>query len=398
MSKNAMTHDLLRGASCAHWPQWLHGQMLSSAHCGRPPSCSDTVLSAILQRPQNRTAASCSAELHANRCYHLPLSYERGHFGGEAKKMLRVGCGRLVSRGGCVCLPCFNECRRSSLCPSRPEEGDGEASSALHVAQEGAFAYVLVLAPALGTGVSRQKWRRKYVLSGLRAVLSLQETGARHPVVLLKRGLTRRDISSFEHCGVLVRHMPRLPLTRLSPSFRTGTFHKLAAWSLTEWDRLVVLDLDCVVRRNLDHLFSLPTTPAAVAAPFYAAAGTLSEPGGKLSILPFNSGVMLISPGKAFFAQVLQHLGTSSLWSYDRGDQGWLNTLLATVGWPWYELPRRYNLWMCAQEEELRNAMVWHAVKGSDQEVRMHAWSLGEIQRLDALATALASNSTEPSV
>jgi alpha-N-acetylglucosamine transferase len=39
---------------------------------------------------------------------------------------------------------------------------------------------------------------------------------------------------------------------------------KLALFSLTEYDRLIYLDSDGLVRRNLDHLFLLPETDLAL--------------------------------------------------------------------------------------------------------------------------------------
>lgn len=64
----------------------------------------------------------------------------------------------------------------------------------------------------------------------------------------------------------------------------SNTFDKLRIWGLTQFEKLVFLDADMIVRNNLDHLFDCKPFSAAVA-------------GGKLfGWTKLNSGLMVIEP------------------------------------------------------------------------------------------------------
>ena len=54
------------------------------------------------------------------------------------------------------------------------------------------------------------------------------------------------------------------------------TFVKLHLFSLTEFDRVIALDVDIIVRRNIDHLFSAAVrAPAAVLDSHWADRGVM---------------------------------------------------------------------------------------------------------------------------
>lgn len=107
------------------------------------------------------------------------------------------------------------------------------------------------------------------------------------------------------------------------------TFTKLRAFGLAEFDKIVLLDADTIVLRNVEELFERPSFSAA--PDFF---------------LPdrFNSGVMVIEPSPALFATLEQALHGSH--SYDGGDQGFLNEFFPTwyEGAPAHRLRSGYNL------------------------------------------------------
>lgn len=107
----------------------------------------------------------------------------------------------------------------------------------------------------------------------------------------------------------------------LLPRF-ANVFTKLRAWELTEYRKVVFLDGDTVVLRNIDDLFD---RPSLAAAPDF--------------LLPdrFNSGVMVLDPSRAELATMLERL--PELGSYDGGDQGFLNEIV-----DWYALPPAHRL------------------------------------------------------
>jgi hypothetical protein len=128
---------------------------------------------------------------------------------------------------------------------------------------------------------------------------------------------------------------------------------------------------DIIVRQNLDHLFALPT-PAAMLDPMQANRGVMQDAEGGYTtrlggppVFPWNSGVLLLTPGRALHTRILSRI--DELPSHDGGDQGFLASFFAAEGIPWHELPRRYNLAFHPQPDEIRNAFAWHALHGVER-------------------------------
>lgn len=341
------------------------------APCWRRQSCPPDFLAAIQQRPapMNDTVPSCSLELSRHGCY----SKIKGLV-GRTNAAVNLLCGYMVPRDGCACLPCYTECRRSQLCPKDALSAVAPALPA--VPRKGKFAFVLVLrlmanhttnphgAPATGRHTRIGKIR-----GALRAVVSLQLVKSRFPTVLLADGLTDAEATLFITKNVTVLPLGPLPKGLTLPNGglkkKALTFSKLSVWGLTQFDKVVVLDGDTVVRRNVDHLLAIPT-PAAAMDPKWASAGEflhgmkhIQRP----SLLPFNSGVMVVRPDALVHAQMIELAG--ELWSYDLGDQGFLAAFFANKSIPVHELPRRYNLgdW-CKQADEIEQAFIFHLFAG----------------------------------
>lgn len=71
-----------------------------------------------------------------------------------------------------------------------------------------------------------------------------------------------------------------------------GTFNKLHFFNLTQYDKLITLDQDVLIRTNLMHWFDFPA-PCAVQAGNY---------------ITWNSGAMVIAPNKTLFNDLVQGL------------------------------------------------------------------------------------------
>lgn len=102
-----------------------------------------------------------------------------------------------------------------------------------------------------------------------------------------------------------------------------ASFTKLRVFDLTEFERVVFLDADTIVLRNIDDLFA--RTGFAAAPDFF---------------MPdrFNSGVMALAPSHALFERMLAALAEAP--TYDGGDQGFLNAF-----WPdWWAMPVEHRL------------------------------------------------------
>lgn len=123
------------------------------------------------------------------------------------------------------------------------------------------------------------------------------------------------------------------------------TCTKVHLWNLTA-SKVVYLDADVLVVKNIDELFDRPG---------FAAAPDLMPPDS------FNSGVMVIEPNATQHAILLNNLNKSS--NYDGGDQGFLNTFFDD----WFatpaahRLPVRYNM---LQHMAWLYPPAWQSVKG----------------------------------
>jgi len=91
-------------------------------------------------------------------------------------------------------------------------------------------------------------------------------------------------------------------------------FTKLRIWSLLRFERVVYLDADCLVFNDLRELFTLDVD--------FAAAPDVFPPD------RFNAGVLLLRPDMDLFDDLLRHVNSRTLSSYDGGDTGFLNAYL----------------------------------------------------------------------
>jgi hypothetical protein len=163
---------------------------------------------------------------------------------------------------------------------------------------------------------------------------SLRASGTRAPmVVMATRDVSPRVRARLVTQGWWVRDVE--PLYRsggearpLFPRFSHG-FVKLRAWQLTEFDKVVYLDPDTLVLRNVDELFERPELSAAPD-----------------SLWPdrFDSGVMVLAPSEKTFEHMLAAApGAGTCYG---GEQGFLNAFFPG----WYRgpeerrLPVEYNL------------------------------------------------------
>ena len=157
---------------------------------------------------------------------------------------------------------------------------------------------------------------------------SLRASGTAEPTVLLVtpevRPVTRERLVAQ---GWRIHEIAPIPnpnpsTQQMFPRFGAA-YTKLRAWQLTEFDKVVLLDADTIVMKNVDDLFD---RPELAAAPDF--------------FLPdrFNSGVMVLDPSEDTFDRMVHALGQQP--SYDGGDQGFLNLFFEG----WYARPVEYRL------------------------------------------------------
>ncbi|KMZ57764.1 UDP-glucuronate:xylan alpha-glucuronosyltransferase 2 [Zostera marina] len=102
--------------------------------------------------------------------------------------------------------------------------------------------------------------------------------------------------------------------------YNAYNYTKLRLWLMIEYSKIVFLDADVLVLRNIDFMFRLPQ---------------LSARGNDGDL--FNSGVMVIEPSECSFQTMMDR--QMEIVSYNGGDQGFLNEIFV---W-WHRMPCKVN-------------------------------------------------------
>ncbi|WP_099865391.1 glycosyltransferase [Pararhizobium haloflavum] len=114
------------------------------------------------------------------------------------------------------------------------------------------------------------------------------------------------------------------------PAFHTplDNFAKLRLWELTEYQRVVFIDADALVLRNIDKLFHYPE---------FSAAPNVYE--GLADFHRMNSGVFVAAPSATTFDKMLTRLDQPDAF-WKRTDQTFLQTFFPD----WHGLPVTMNM------------------------------------------------------
>ena len=139
------------------------------------------------------------------------------------------------------------------------------------------------------------------------------------------------------------------PFTKgVKPQFHNplDNFCKLRLWELDQFDRIVFLDADIIVLRDIRKLFSYPEFSAA--PNLYSTLADLHR---------LNSGVFVAHPSKQTFEELTQKLNVPGMF-WRRTDQ----TFLESAYQDWHGLPYTYNVlqYVYFNLPELWN---WHTLR-----------------------------------
>ncbi|PWA80456.1 plant glycogenin-like starch initiation protein 3 [Artemisia annua] len=161
-----------------------------------------------------------------------------------------------------------------------------------------------------------------YVCGAIMLAQSLLKAGTNRDLILLidtSISVEKRD--ALAAAGWIIRIIERIRNPRAEKySYNEYNYSKFRLWQLTDYDKIIFIDADIIVLRNLDPIFSFPQ---------------MSAVGNDNSI--FNSGIMVIEPSNCTFMHFMQQ--TNEIVSYNGGDQGFLNEIFVY----WHRLPRRVN-------------------------------------------------------
>lgn len=146
-------------------------------------------------------------------------------------------------------------------------------------------------------------------IPGVRALRrSLRAVKSAHDLVILVpesraeelRGALERNAVLDGNCTLCVK--PNVPAVcpegvDLGGHYWANTFFKLSAARCTEFAKVILLDSDMLITRNLDHLFDAPSYSAV-------AAGHCARP----EWVKLNSGLMVLEPDEALYARLLESI------------------------------------------------------------------------------------------
>lgn len=190
-----------------------------------------------------------------------------------------------------------------------------------------------------------------YAMGALALVRSLKLSGTAADIVVMHTGgVATGALSPLEELGAQLVAVDLLPTSDTfnarhakakihaanpftkggKPAFHTplDNFAKLRLWEMEQYERIVFIDADAIVLRNIDRLFAYPE---------FCAAPNVYE-----SLADFhrmNSGVFVARPDKATFVRMLAMLDAPDAY-WPRTDQ----TLLQAFFPEWHGLPVHFNM------------------------------------------------------
>ncbi|KAJ4963915.1 hypothetical protein NE237_023854 [Protea cynaroides] len=161
-----------------------------------------------------------------------------------------------------------------------------------------------------------------YVCGAIALAQSLLATGTNRDLILLfDKSISQSKRDALAAAGWKIRIIERIRNPRAEKnSYNEYNYSKLRLWQLIDYEKIIFIDSDILVLRNMDILFQFPQ---------------MSATGNDGSI--FNSGIMAIEPSECIFNALMDL--RKEIVSYNGGDQGFLNEVFV---W-WHRWPRRVN-------------------------------------------------------
>ncbi|XP_059283331.1 UDP-glucuronate:xylan alpha-glucuronosyltransferase 2-like [Lycium ferocissimum] len=161
-----------------------------------------------------------------------------------------------------------------------------------------------------------------YVCGAITLAQSLVQTGTKRDLILLlDKSISKPKQEALIKAGWKLKFIKRIRNPKAEKNtYNEYNYSKFRLWQLIDYNKIIFIDSDIIVLRNMDVLFYFPQ---------------MSATGNDGSI--FNSGVMVIEPSNCTFRMFMQR--REEVVSYNGGDQGFLNEVFV---W-WHRLPRRVN-------------------------------------------------------
>ncbi|XP_002526157.2 putative UDP-glucuronate:xylan alpha-glucuronosyltransferase 3 [Ricinus communis] len=174
-----------------------------------------------------------------------------------------------------------------------------------------------------------------YVCGAITAAQSIRMAGSiRDLVILVDETISEYHRGGLEAAGWKIHTIQRIRNPKAErDAYNEWNYSKFRLWQLTDYDKIIFIDADLLILRNIDFLFEMPEITAI----------------GNNATL-FNSGVMVIEPSNCTFQLLMDHI--NEIESYNGGDQGYLNEIFT---W-WHRIPKHMNFlkhfWEGDEEEK----------------------------------------------
>lgn len=280
-------------------------------------------------------------------------------------------CDRLS--GGCHCQSDIKKdatvyfgVRPSSLCP-------GEIKSIQHDLSKGKYAYVSLFVGARTGGRGADACDEIQMCNGdavysepplvtLLKVLkhTLAMTNTPYPfVVMYPEGTDDKEIQPLRDVGIVMREVRMVTSPTVDSGekmFHKQSYTKLATFTLTEYDKVVYLDADMVVSKNIDFLFESETPAFTVQTSIHFSAKGDGYDDRKSA--PMHAGLMVITPDEREYRKMTRKI--PQIKSFDGGDTGFMWSYLPM----YYELPAEIvkGKWDQAKKKIGSNSYVLHFI------------------------------------
>ncbi|KAM7253309.1 hypothetical protein ACFE04_025927 [Oxalis oulophora] len=161
-----------------------------------------------------------------------------------------------------------------------------------------------------------------YVCGAIAAAQSIRMSGStRDLVILVDETISDYHRGGLAEAGWKIHTIQRIRNPKAEKdAYNEWNYSKFRLWQLTDYDKIIFIDADLLILRNIDFLFEMPEITAT----------------GNNATL-FNSGVMVVEPSNCTFQLLMDHI--NEIESYNGGDQGYLNEIFT---W-WHRIPKHMN-------------------------------------------------------
>ncbi|KAJ1417111.1 Nucleotide-diphospho-sugar transferase [Sesbania bispinosa] len=252
---------------------------------------------------------SCGPMVEIFRCDDLLM--QQGEYWVYRPDLKRLKQKILMPVGSCQIATSYAQKGKEAWRPFMPQLSDSN-NNINHVPK---VAYVTVLHSS-----------EAYVCGAIALAQSILQAKTRifqtrDLLLLADKSIGPKSIKGLKAAGWKIKYIERI----LSPfakkdAYNQWNYSKLRIWQLTMYDKIIFIDSDILVLKNLDDFFIYPQLSAAP---------------NELTL--FNSGLMIIEPSQCMFVNMMEK--TSKVKPYNGGDQGFLNELFT---W-WHRLPSKLN-------------------------------------------------------